>query len=505
MSSHALSDSEYQFVTSLQSLLESSGVSMQDLIHASSRSLQAENATVTYSSFDTGNTAWMMTSCALVLMMTIPGLALYYGGMTRTKNILAMLMQIFSITCLITFLWLCFGYSLAFAPVAADEMRHSLGGNGNDVQVNPFLGDSSRFWLVGTTIESFHFNAPTIPESVFIFYQLTFAIITAALMCGSFADRMKYGSMLLFISIWHICVYCPIAHWVWHPNGFLFKTGALDFAGGNVVHISSGMSGLATVMVIGNRKGFGKERFEAHNTLYTVVGCSMIWVGWFGFNGGSEVASDGKAGMACLVTQISTSMAALTWMLTDWYVSGKPSVLGMINGAIAGLVAITPASGYVDPTGGFFIGLFAGPVCYFGALLKHMAGYDDALDAFGVHAVGGIYGGLMTAFFASQAVCPACATNGILYQTGHGYTERARLLGIQVYSIVVTLGWSFFMTYFICRVLDSTIGIRVSDKEEDEGLDSSIHGESVDGTVESEKIMLGDKVADYDHDSAVKC
>jgi ammonium transporter, Amt family len=478
MTTHVLSESEYQFITSLQSLLQSSGEGVTDTL----QELARRSLT---SSFDTGDTAWLLTSCAIVLMMTLPGLALFYGGMVRTKNILAMLMQIFSITCLVTFLWLCFGYSLSFAPVLGEEMRSSLGGNGTAVQTNPFLGDSSRFWLVGLGIDSAHYSAQTIPESVYCFFQLTFAIITAALMCGCFADRMKYSSMLVFIFVWHICVYCPIAHWNWHPNGFLYKTGILDYAGGNVVHISSGLSGLAVIAVIGNRKGFGKSRFEPHNILYTVVGTSLLWVGWMGFNGGSAVAADGRAGMACLVTHISAAMAGLTWMFTDWYMNGKPSVLGMVNGAVAGLVAITPASGYADLTGAFFIGSFAGPVCFFGCMLKHKLGFDDALDAFGVHGMGGIYGGIMTAFFTSQDVAPSVWTPGILYQNtpdGSGYTERARLLGVQLYGIVVSGGWAFFVTYIICKIIDSTMGLRVTDQEEDEGLDSSMHGESVDGT-----------------------
>ena len=376
---------------------------------------------------------------------------------------------------------------------------------GNPTQLDPFLGDSSRFWLVGMTIDTAHNNAPSIPESVFCFYQLTFAIITAALICGAFADRMKFISMLVFVSIWHIVVYCPIAHWVWHPNGFLFEAGALDFAGGTVVHICSGMSGLAVIRVIGNRKGFGKERFEPHNILYTVVGASMLWVGWMGFNGGSEVAADGKAGMACLVTQISTAMASLTWMITDWIMVGKPSVLGMVSGAVAGLVCVTPGSGYVDPTGGFFMGAIAGPVCYFGAILKHKLGYDDALDAFGVHAVGGVLGAILTAFFASKAVAPGILTDGILYEESNGVggtpTSRAELLGLQIYAVVVTLGYSFFMTYAICKVIDLTIGLRVSESDEEEGLDSSMHGESMEGSAQTDKVEEIEIDEDYLYDA----
>jgi len=267
----SLTEEEYEFFVTLKDMYTVN----------SGRLLQG------FTGMDRGDTAWILTSSAIVLMMTIPGLALYYGGMVRTKNILACVMQVLSIACLITFLWLCFGYSLSFAPVNTTDMRHDYSnnneqGNGNFIQVNAFLGDSSRFWLTGLTIDTFHNNAPSIPETVFCLYQLTFAIITGGLICGSVADRMKYSSLLVFITLWHICVYCPIAHWVWHPNGFLYKTGVLDFAGGTVVHICSGMSGLSTVMVLGNRKGFGKERFEPHNILYTVVGMSLIWVGWFG-------------------------------------------------------------------------------------------------------------------------------------------------------------------------------------------------------------------------------
>ena len=344
------------------------------------------------------------------------------------------------------------------------------------------------------TSTSFHNNALTIPESVFCIFQLTFAIITAALICGSFADRMKFSSMLVFITCWHLIVYCPVAHWNWHPNGFLFKAGIMDFAGGNVVHIASGMSGLASVVIIGNRKGFGKERFDPHNILYTVVGTSMLWVGWFGFNGGSAAMASGRAGMAVLVTHISAGVAGLMWMITDWIMVGKPSVLGMVNGIVAGLVCITPGSGFVDPTGAFFFGLLAGPLCYFGAQLKHKAGFDDALDAFGVHAIGGIVGGILTAFFASDDVYMPYATlaangyypNGILYGTKEdaalsgSYTRRAELLGIQLYGITVSAAWAFFMTLFILKIIDLSMGLRVSEADEDEGLDSSMHGETIE-------------------------
>ena len=329
--------------------------------------------------FDNGDTAWMLTSCALVLFMTIPGLALYYGGMARTKNVLAIAMQCFVITALITFLWLCFGYSLAFAPANANGTAFKL------------YGDASRFWLEGMTLNTFHQNAPTIPETVYCIYQLTFAIITPALITGAFADRMKFTSMLVFMTLWHFLVYCPIAHAVWHPSGFLYEYGALDYAGGNVVHISSGISGLVCSVYLGARKGYGKESFEPYNILLTVVGSSMLWVGWFGFNAGSAGGASHRAGMALLVTQIATGMATLSWMTVEWIIRKQPSVLGTVIGTVAGLVAITPASGYVDQTGAFFIGLLAGVLCYFGAQLKKLFGYDDALDAFGVHALLVVY------------------------------------------------------------------------------------------------------------------
>lgn len=287
-------------------------------------------------------------------------------------------MQIFTIACLVTFLWLIFGYSLAFSPAQPN-------GHKNEV-----YGNADRLWLQGMMINTAHSLAPTIPEALFCAYQLTFAIITAGLICGAFADRMKYHSMIIFITFWHLIVYCPLAHSNWHPSGWMYQLGVLDFAGGNVVHICSGVSGLAAVMVIGNRKGFGSERFEPHNILITFMGMSMLWVGWYGFNAGSAYAANSRAAYALLATQIATSVSSLMWMFTEWGVRKQPSILGMINGAIAGLVCITPAAGYVDMTGAFFIGFFGGPLCYLGAQLKHYLGFDDALDAFGVHAIGGI-------------------------------------------------------------------------------------------------------------------
>jgi Amt family ammonium transporter len=414
------------------------------------------------SGFDTGDTAWMLASCALVLFMTIPGLSFYYAGMARTKNVLAIAMQCFVICGLITFLWLCFGYSLAFAPADATGTAYKL------------YGDASRFWLTGMTLNSFHQLAPTIPESVFCTYQLTFAIITPALITGAFAERMKFPSMLVFMTLWHFLVYCPIAHAIWHPSGFLFEYGALDFAGGNVVHISSGVSGLVCAIYLGARKGYGTEAFVPHNILITVAGASMLWVGWYGFNAGSALGANSRAGMALLATHIATGCATLSWMAVEWVIRGQPSVLGAVSGAVAGLVAVTPASGYIDPTGAFFIGLLAGPVCYFGCQAKKLLGYDDALDAFGVHAVGGILGGVLTGFFATDSV--SGRTNGVFYtDTFYG----GRQLGIQIYAIVFSVFWAAVFTVGILFIVDKTMGLRVSESDEQVGLDKSIHGESM--------------------------
>jgi ammonium transporter, Amt family len=293
---------------------------------------------------------------------------------------------------------------------------------------------------------SYHYLAPTIPEPVFVTFQMTFAIITAALISGSFADRMKYGPMILFIMAWHVVVYCPVAHANFHQDGFLKRYGVLDYAGGNVVHISSGVAGLVSAVILGHRKGYGKERFEPSNIVMTFIGMSLLWVGWFGFNAGSAVAANFNAGYAQLVTQISTAVAALSWMVTDWIMTGRPSVLGMINGAVAGLVGITPACGYVDQTAAVIIGLVVGPICFFGARVKHYLGYDDALDAFGVHAIGGITGGIATGFFANPDIC---GITGVYYA---GTYVGGRQLAIQLYGIAVSLGWSAFATFAILTV-----------------------------------------------------
>jgi len=397
---------------------------------------------------DTGDTAWMLTSTALVLMMTIPGLALFYGGMVRKKNVLATVMQSFAITCLVTVLWMVVGYSWAFT-------------SGND-----YIGGNSRLFLMGMGVNEL--NGLTIPESVFMTFQMTFAIITPALICGAFADRMKFSAMLWFMGLWSLFVYSPIAHWVW-GGGWLGTLGVLDFAGGTVVHINAGVAGLMCALVLGKRKGLGTENMAPHNLVLTMIGASLLWVGWFGFNAGSAVASNGAAGMAMAVTQIATATAALAWMFVEWAVKGKPSVLGICSGAVAGLVAITPASGFVDPVGSLVIGVAAGIGCYWGATsLKHMFGYDDSLDAFGVHAVGGVIGALLTGVLARAAIAKPGLIDGNAYQ-----------VVIQIYGILGTIIYDAIATLIILFVIKMIMGLRVSEEVERDGLDLSLHGEVV--------------------------
>ena len=401
---------------------------------------------------DSGDTAWMLTSTALVLMMTIPGLALFYGGMVRKKNVLATVMQSFAITCLVTVLWMVIGYSWAFTE----------GTN--------FLGGASRMLLMGMGTDSISSAASTIPESVFMCFQMTFAIITPALICGAFADRMKFSAMMWFMGLWSLLVYSPIAHWVW-GGGFLGGAGVLDFAGGTVVHINAGVAGLVCALVLGKRRGYGTENMAPHNLVLTVIGASLLWVGWFGFNAGSAVTAGGQAGMAMAVTQIATAAAALAWMFVEWRLRGKPSVLGICSGAVAGLVAITPASGFVDPTGALIIGVVAGVGCYWGATgLKHMMGYDDSLDAFGVHGVGGMIGALLTGVFARTAINKA----------GTGWIDgNAHQVVVQIYGILATFVYDAIVTLIILMVIKAVIGLRVSDENEREGLDITQHGEVV--------------------------
>jgi len=410
-----------------------------------------EPLVVEISKINSGDTAWMLTSTALVLLMTIPGLALFYGGMVRKKNVLATVMQSFAITCVVTILWMVMGYSLAFMPGS------------------PYLGNLGRFLLngmsfaAGKTVSVSHI-AQNVPESVYMMFQMTFAIITPALICGAFADRMKFSAMLWFMGIWSIVVYSPIAHWVWEPSGWLAQKGQLDFAGGTVVHINAGIAGLASALVLGKRVGYGKEAMAPHNLTLTVIGASLLWVGWFGFNAGSAVAADGRAGLAMTVTQIATAAAALAWMFTEWLVKGKPSVLGITSGAVAGLVAITPASGFVAPVPAIIIGIAAGVGCYYAVTsVKKMFGYDDSLDCFGVHCIGGIIGALLTGAFVSKEISGA---------------EGSVLT--QCWGVGATLIYGFIVSFIILKVIDMTIGLRVTEEQEREGLDVALHGEHVE-------------------------
>jgi ammonium transporter, Amt family len=406
------------------------------------------------SPINTGDTAWMLTSTALVLMMTIPGLALFYCGMVRKKNVLATAMQSFATTCIVTVVWMVIAYSLAFT-------------DGGGMQ--SYIGGMSRFLLKDMGLDTVHPLAGTIPESVFMTFQMTFAIITPALITGAFADRMKFSALVLFMILWQILVYAPIAHWVW-GGGFLGGAGVLDFAGGTVVHINAGVAGLVCALYIGKRYGYGSENMAPHNLVYSLTGASLLWVGWFGFNAGSAVASGGRAGMAMAVTQIATATAALAWMFAEWLVHKKPSVLGIISGAVAGLVAITPASGFVGPVGALWIGAAAGVGCFFAATtVKRALGYDDSLDAFGVHAVGGIIGALLTGVFALKEI--GGASGALEGNVGQILT--------QLEGIIVTIVWSGVVTLIILIVVNMLVGVRVTQAAEVEGLDINLHGEVV--------------------------
>jgi ammonium transporter, Amt family len=409
---------------------------------------------------NSGDTAWMLTSVALVLMMTIPGLGLFYGGMVRKKNVGDTVMTSFAITCLVTVLWTICTYSMAFRAGT------------------PFIGGLDRAFLQGVLsdiakgIGNPNPLAPTIPETVYFCFQLTFAIITPALIAGAFAERMKFSAMLWFIGLWSIAVYAPIAHWVWGPDGFLNAANSdglvkvLDFAGGTVVHINSGVAGLMAALMLGKRRDTG----PAHNMVLTFIGASLLWVGWFGFNAGSAVTAGMQAGMAMTVTQIATATAALAWMFVEWAMRSKPTVIGICSGAVAGLVAITPASGFVGPAGALAIGAAAGIVCYWGTTgLKHMFGYDDALDCFGVHAVGGIVGALLTGVFAIEQYG---GTPGLIEGNAGQVINQAEGIAIViVYDVIVSL--------IILKLVDVVIGLRVSADIEREGLDITLHGEAV--------------------------
>jgi len=402
--------------------------------------------------FDRGDTAWMLTSTALVLMMTVPGLALFYGGMVRKMNVLATTMQSFATCCLVTILWMIIGYSLAFT------------------EGNPVFGSFSKVLLNGMAIDSLTY---AIPESVFMTFQMTFAIITPALIAGAFADRMKFSALLWFMGLWLILVYAPIAHMVWGTGGLMFDMGMLDFAGGLVVHINAGVAGLVAALVLGKRKGYGKIPFPPHNLVYSLIGASLLWVGWFGFNAGSAVAADARAGMAMAVTQIATAAAALAWMFAEWVTKGKPSVLGIVSGAVAGLVAITPASGFVLPGGALVIGIVAGILCYFASTkVKNMLGYDDSLDAFGVHGIGGIVGAILTGVFATMAVTGATDPVGLI--DGNGAQVWTQIKGV-----AITIVYYGVVSFIILKVIDLIIGLRVPEEVERDGLDLSLHGELV--------------------------
>jgi Amt family ammonium transporter len=398
---------------------------------------------------DTGDTAWMLTSTALVLLMTIPGVALFYSGMVRKKNVLSVMMQSFAVACLVTIIWMVMGYSLAFSKGSSS-----------------LVGNFDLAFLEHLTVAGIN---GTIPDSVFVIFQMTFAIITAALITGAVAERMKFSALLWFIGIWSVVVYSPVTFWVW-GGGFLGDAGVLDFAGGTVVHINSGVAALVAAVMLGKRKGYGVENLAPHNLVLTVIGGSLLWVGWFGFNAGSAVGANGTAGMAMVVTQIATAAAALAWMFIEWISHKKPTVLGIVSGAVAGLVAITPASGYVGPKGALAIGILAGLVCYWGATwLKPKLGYDDSLDVFAVHGLGGITGAILTGVFADEAIGgTAGALEGNFGQ-----------IGIQILGIAATIVWSGGASAIILFVIGKTIGLRVDEESEAEGIDFSQHGEMV--------------------------
>lgn len=405
----------------------------------------AEEAAPTLNS---GDTAWMLTATALVLFMTIPGLSLFYSGLVRSKNVLSVMVQCFAITSLMTIIWVVYGYSLAF------------GGDG------AFWGGFSKVFLRGVTVDSL---SGSIPETVFMTFQMTFIIITPALIVGAFAERMKFSAMLAFTGLWATIVYAPVCHWVW-GGGWMHSWGVLDFAGGTVVHINAGVAGLVACLVLGKRKGYPQTLMTPNNLVLTVVGAGMLWVGWFGFNAGSELAADGAAGMAMAVTQIAAASAAMAWMFVEWIDHGKPSVLGIVTGGVAGLVAITPASGSVGPMGALAIGLISGAACFVSAVkVKKMLGFDDSLDAFAVHGVGGIIGAMLTGIFAA----PSLGGAGL----GDGNETIMSQLAAQGMSVVVTIAYSGILSYIILKLVDAVIGLRVSEEEEITGLDLSLHDE----------------------------
>ena len=406
---------------------------------------------------NSGDTAWMLTATALVLFMTLPGLALFYGGLVRAKNVLSVLMQCFVSACAMSIVWIGWGYSLAF---------DTTGMKGGTMNLNSFVGGLGKFFLAGVGVDSM---TGTIPESVFITFQMTFAIITPALIAGAFAERMKFSAMLLFSILWSTIVYAPVCHMAWSgAGGFFWDLDVLDFAGGTVVHINAGIAALVAAIMIGKREGFGQVPLPPHSLTITVIGAAMLWVGWFGFNAGSAVAANGAAGMAMLVTQIATAIAALTWMAIEWIKHGKPSVLGIVTGAVAGLVAITPASGSVGPRGALAIGFASGLCCFWGATsLKQKLGYDDSLDAFCVHGIGGIVGAILTGVFASESF------GGL----GLAKESIAEQVGVQVVSVAFTVVYSGLLSFVILKVVDVVVGLRVNNDDESQGLDLALHSE----------------------------
>jgi Amt family ammonium transporter len=405
---------------------------------------------------NSGDTAWMITATVLVLMMTIPGLSLFYAGMVRSKNVLSVMMQCFAITCLVTVIWVAYGYSMAFDTTGMEA---------GVLNLNSIIGGFGNTFLQGVSVDSM---SGTIPESVFASFQLTFAIITPALIVGAFAERMKFSTMMVFIAIWVTVCYFPMVHMVWAGDGgLLWDWGVIDFAGGTVVHINAGIAGLVAAIILGKRKGYPSIAMPPHNLTLSVIGASMLWVGWFGFNAGSELAADTTTGMAMLVTQIATATAALAWMVVEWNTHGKPSVLGIITGAVAGLVAITPASGTVGPQGALLIGVAAGAGCFFASTtLKRAMGYDDSLDVFGVHAVGGIIGAILT------GLCTSSAWGGVGLD-GSTITQ----IWIQTKGVLFTIIYTGVLTTVILMVLDKVMGLRVTEEEEVGGLDVNSHNE----------------------------
>lgn len=407
---------------------------------------------------NTGDTAWMLTATALVLFMTLPGLALFYGGLVRTKNVLSVLMQCFAICGVVTVIWVVYGYSLAFSTVGMVEGTTNLAS---------FVGGLDRAFFAGLTRDSL---TAAIPESVFATFQLTFAIITVALIVGAIAERMRFAALLIFSTLWVSLIYFPTAHMVWAgPGGLIWDMGVIDFAGGTVVHINAGVAALVACLVLGKRKGYPTTAMPPHNLTLTVIGTAMLWVGWFGFNAGSAVAANGGAGMAMLVTQIATATAAISWMFAEWIIHKKPSVLGIATGAVAGLVAITPASGSCGPVGALVIGAAAGVICFFAATkLKQALGYDDSLDVFGVHGIGGIVGALLTGVFAASSLGGAGLAEGVTI---------ASQVGKQFMGVLVTIAFSGIGTYVLLKLTGVIVPLRVSSDEETEGLDIALHNE----------------------------